>query len=202
MKVNYKIKIYPWARSYHIAQHEKNVLIYTINRTLWRENKFHWLGQFTTPKPVLFYALAKNTAVFSKLNSIKNLRVGSQIGTANVEFLEYQGFRKINRVSHLTQTIGMLLRGRLDLIIASPQHLKNAIVEYDMSLDALGIVADAFTSTPSFAMSLQTNIMTVNKFRQAFAKLKRKHNLCRIKYPMSDQCSSETINPRMIHSVD
>jgi len=35
---SYSIEVYPWARSYSIAQNNSNVLIYTILRTPFREN--------------------------------------------------------------------------------------------------------------------------------------------------------------------
>ena len=47
--IKYKIKVYPWARAYKIAQNRKNVLIYTIMRIPSREYLFKWIILFLVP---------------------------------------------------------------------------------------------------------------------------------------------------------
>lgn len=46
-KIECPIEVLPWARAYHIATSESNVLIFSMIRSNNRESKFHWLGKLS-----------------------------------------------------------------------------------------------------------------------------------------------------------
>ena len=190
MNLDYKIDVYPWARSYKTAQNRANVLIYTINRTANRESLFHWIGAFPLEKQVSFYALKSSVIKSSHYDDLKNLHVGIQIHTTEENFLLQQGFKNISRVSHLSQTIGMLLLGRIDLILVSQPQMEKALVEYGYLLEKITLVRHAYRPNPSFALSLQTAPEVVEKFRTAFAQLKRQRDICQIMQLTAPDCKA------------
>jgi len=59
-----QFEIYPWSRSYNLAQKKENTCIYSISRTVEREDKFQWTE-----------IIAKTNAHFIGLRSNKNIKI-------------------------------------------------------------------------------------------------------------------------------
>jgi len=172
-KIDYTMAVLPWARAYKLAKTRPNILIYTINHTTSRHKDFHWIGEFPSQATINFYAL--RSSKFELLNSsqLKNLRIGTQIATANDTYITDNGFKYISRVTHVRQTVGMLKLGRVDLVIASPDQITQAAKENGLPQESLIKVGYAFSSKPSIAVSLSTPEMTVKALQQAFIELKK-----------------------------
>lgn len=45
--------VLPWSRAYHIATHQKNVLIYSLRKTTKRADLFEWIGPLFHPESTL-----------------------------------------------------------------------------------------------------------------------------------------------------
>lgn len=192
--LDYTINAYPWARSYQIALKKKNVLIYTINRTPAREAKFHWIGRFPLTTEIAFYRLKSPLLINTDFTRLKELRVGTQINTANDQFLVQHDFKHISRVSHIKQTIGMLLLGRVDLIIGSKEQIKQELIASGHPLSTVEYVAPAFMSEPSLAMSKQTPIALVERLRTAYQQLLA-HDVCHIMQIPAANCKKSSALP-------
>lgn len=179
-ELDYSIAVLPWARAYKLATTEPNILIYTINRTNLRQEKFHWIARFPTDAEINFYALKKSKLANSDLSALKSLAIGTQIDTANDSFVTRNGFASISRVSHIRQTIGMLKIGRIKLVIASDHQIKRAAQEAGLDVNRLEKIAYAFSSTPSIAVSLSTPPATIEKLSAAYKKLTQENDLCQL----------------------
>ncbi len=179
-ELDYSIAVLPWARAYKLATTEPNILIYTINRTNLRQEKFHWIARFPTDAEINFYALKKSKLTNSDLSTLKTLAIGTQIDTANDNFVTQNGFNNISRVSHVRQTIGMLKIGRVKLVIASDHQVKRAAQESGLDINELEKIGYAFSSVPSIAVSLKTPIATVEKLRATYKKLAQENDLCQL----------------------
>lgn len=57
-----EINVYPWARTYEIAQTEPNTLIFSIARSPGREKRFQWAGT-VAPAQSCFFALRSRTDI-------------------------------------------------------------------------------------------------------------------------------------------
>ncbi|WP_435274906.1 hypothetical protein ACMAZF_16900 [Psychrobium sp. nBUS_13] len=150
---------------------------YEINRTNLRQEKFHWIARFPTDAKINFYALKKSKLTNSDLSALKTLAIGTQIDTANDNFVTQSGFNSISRVSHISQTIGMLKIGRIKLVIASDHQIKRAAQESRLDINELEKITYAFSSNPSIAMPLSTPPATIEKLSAAFKKLAQKNDL-------------------------
>ena len=179
-ELDYSIAVLPWARAYKLAQTKPNILIYTINRTNLRQEKFHWIARFPTDAKINYYALKESKLTNTSLSTLKTLPIGTQIDTANDDFVTQHGFNNISRVSHVRQTIGMLKIGRVKLVIASEHQIKRAAQESGLDFNELEEINYAFSSVPSIAVSLSTPPATVEKLRNAYKKLAQENDLCQL----------------------
>lgn len=163
-----------------MALTKPNVLIYTINHTASRHDKFHWITHIPIKVESNFYALADNQLPPQTKGSIKQLRVAALIDSVNDAYLTDNDFKKVSRVSRIKQTIGMLQRGRVDLVISSENALLKAIYQNELEPNDIVKIDTAFSSKPAIAMSLQTPKATVDKLRQAAKTLHKSQGLCKI----------------------
>ncbi len=167
------IQVYPWARSYAMALRQKNTLIYTINRTPERESKFKWIGLTASKKyNSSLYKLKSNHHIqATNLEGAKAYTVGVNIGDVNHELLKSEGFEYISAVSQRSQSIKMLMRNRIDLIVGSYPILWEEFKRLGESVDRIEVLLPFRVSQPFIAMSKQTPDALVNKLRSAYQRL-------------------------------
>lgn len=167
------IQVLPWARSYAMAQHQENVLIYTINRTPERESKFKWLGMVNAISQNSFmYKLKSNNKVtVNSIEDAKKYSVGVSLGSVNHEKLKSEGFEKISAVSQLNQSIKMLLRNRVDLIVGSYPILSEEFKKLGEPISSIEMQISFRESRPYMAISNNTSDQLVNKIRTAYQRL-------------------------------
>lgn len=92
---NDKIKIYPWARAYKIAQKQKNTLLFTMARTSPRESLFKWVGPIA-PRCIWLWKLKeREDIVIRSFEEAKNYSVGGPIGHAATQYIESLHFKVI-----------------------------------------------------------------------------------------------------------
>ncbi len=117
-----KFEVLPWARAYHIALNEENVIIFSMTRSPEREDKFNWIGELRNLK-YSFYALKSTTKNFiSNIEQAKKYKMVAVRGSFEAESLLKLGFVQ---GQNLTLTRGyleaweMLLKGRADMTYAN-----------------------------------------------------------------------------------
>jgi len=177
---NYTIELLPWARSYKLALSQPNVLIYTINHTPSRDSKFHWIARLPVLVQSNFYALKSAHLSNTTRQKMKTLRIATLIDSVNDAYLTNHGFKHISRVSHITQTVGMLKKKRVDVVISSENALKKALKDTNILFSEVERIGVALISRPSIAMSLKTPLTTVNKLKQLFLDIERQDDVCSI----------------------
>lgn len=182
---DYTLSILPWARSYQLALTEPNVLIYTINKTPTRENQFHWIAELPINVESNFYALRSNLPTTEKLTQ---LRIATLIDSVNDDFLTQNNYSRITRVSHIKQTVVMLSKQRVDLVISSEEAILQALKQAQMKRNDIIKVATAFTSKPAIAASLATPIARINKLKQTAQQIAEQENICQLMKVSPTQC--------------
>lgn len=191
--MDYTLALLPWARSYKMALTRPNVLIYTINKTPERSGKFHWVTQIPVKVESNFYALSRSPLANKQPSSLKELRIAALIESVNDDFLNRNEFNNISRVSKISQSVGMLKRQRVDLIISSENAILPALKNHNMKRSDIMKIGTAFSSKPAIALSLATPQSTVNKLRKAALELEEKEGLCQIMEIAPNEC---TTSPR------
>lgn len=125
-QIPYRITVYPWARSYHLAMTKPNVLIYSIFRTPEREPNFHWFCPIHQQTPVNVYKLKSNVTDISKLMPLKQAAIGVLRNDNSHTYMLKHGFKEQQNliVSGSEETnIKNLLNGKIDAIIQSREAL-------------------------------------------------------------------------------
>ena len=184
-RINYTIKSYPWARAYMVAQHEPNTLIYSINRTPQREEKFKWVGALA-PINVSIFSLAERSDIrVDDFDDLKQYKIGTVRDDAFESYLIGKGFD----VSDLERVAGdkayqrnylMLKLGRIDVM-----PMMDAVVNYvvgDVGDDPKKMlrrvisVPELSQNSCYIAASLKTPDDIVNKIRNVLEDFKRTSN--------------------------
>lgn len=168
-KLDYTIKIYPWARSYKLALENKNVLIFPMSRTAERESLFKWVGELIPIKYYLIKLKERKDIQINSLEDAKQYRIGVVREDVRAKFLIEKGFEvKVHGLQLVTsndQNIQKLLKKRIDLFPMSgigflPLCEKNNI---DCSLLEKAYLLEELSTGLWLAYNLETSDDLVEK---------------------------------------
>lgn len=91
--ISYHIEVAPWARAYHLALTEPNVLIYSIAKTTTRTEKFKWVGQIMALDYYLYGAIDSDVDFQTPLEALKQYQIGTVRDSAVYQYLQEKGFK-------------------------------------------------------------------------------------------------------------
>ncbi|WP_448549387.1 substrate-binding periplasmic protein [Thalassotalea fusca] len=137
-KLEYQIKLLPWARSYQLARSTPNTLIFSIFRSPEREVLFHWFCPIMPAEQGYLYRLAQNPYYLASLQDIRQYRIGVMREDLSHQFLRDNGFiERVNLDLSADEDINIkkLFNGRVDFVVQSPSAIK-------FRLNALGLSPD------------------------------------------------------------
>lgn len=178
-----KIRVYPWARAFHIALEKENVLIYTILCTTERKSKFKWIGPIIPGEEFYFYKNSeRKDIIINKLEDAKVYKIGVIRNSAHTEFLLENGFNKelIFNISIQKYNLTKLVNNRVDLIISTDKNVS-------IQAKRLGVPSQQFEKTILLfkkdcymAFSKNTSDEIVEKTRESFFQLKESGEIMKI----------------------
>mgnify|MGYP000905289697 CR=1 FL=1 len=115
-----QFKLYPWARTYKLAENNPNTFIYSIGRSPEREDKFIWLIPVVKFK-LGFVKLSSRTDIEIKhLDDAKKWIIAAQRHDMATDYLEEHGFDKSNHLiltTDIQSSWQLLISGKVDLVI-------------------------------------------------------------------------------------
>lgn len=118
VNVDANIEIYPWARSYQIAQEPNNTLIFCMLRDESRENKFQWIGKLLAINSYLVSLKTNKEFSINSIDDAKKYSIGSIREDLAEHYLRKNGFIE-NKNLYLSGDYKvlwhMLYSGRTDL---------------------------------------------------------------------------------------
>ncbi|MES9962475.1 MAG: transporter substrate-binding domain-containing protein [Candidatus Sedimenticola sp. 20ELBAFRAG] len=167
--LDYTIKVLPWARAYQIAQNKRDTLIFSISRTEAREPMFKWVDTVISLDYHLYKLKTRTDINIKTLQDADEYRIGVLTNDVRHEYLKEQGLSRLAPVPSNSQNLGMLIRGRIDLLPMSNIGLqalcqKEAV---DCAQFERAYKLDAFSSGLYFAYSKFTEDEIVVKTRSA-----------------------------------
>ncbi|SFD14734.1 substrate-binding periplasmic protein [Pseudoalteromonas denitrificans] len=159
--ITYKTHVYPWARSFQIAAHRKNTLIYSIYKTDERANKFYWYCPITRPTPMHFYKMSKNTSIqVNNIEQAKQFVIGLIRGDWSQAYLQDLDFKvgeQLDLAAEMSINTNKLIAGRIDLII-------NSDLGMALELQKMNLPINSVTKLFTIDLSGQAEIcMAINK---------------------------------------
>jgi polar amino acid transport system substrate-binding protein len=115
-KLEYTLKIQPWARVYNTALQKENVLLLSIARFKQREALFNWIGPVVKFDYFLYGLAEMKIPEQMKLSEIKKYKIAIIRKTALQQYLTSKDFNNYYLVNNSAQAIKMLFSKRVDLV--------------------------------------------------------------------------------------
>ncbi|WP_072786626.1 substrate-binding periplasmic protein [Duganella sacchari] len=170
--LTYSVQVYPWARAFHLARSQPNVLIFSIVRTPEREAQFHWLAQLAPRSTYLYKLKTRHDIQVRTVEDLRPYRIAATRGDIVEEQLHQFGLTA-DLAAGDASSIRKLMAGRVDLMVASELSIKGicgrtqvrcALLERTMPMPGL--------TEYYVAASLSTPAATVQALRTGLEKLK------------------------------
>lgn len=184
--LEYEISMVPWARAIHSINKNKNVLVYSMTRSIGRKDTYHWIGDIWEGKINLYGHRDRLKAWPLALAEIKKLKVGASRGSVSSNHLESNGFDNIVTTKSIDNYMKLLERGRIDLF----PHLGFSV---NMVADRLGFdktklisVLELSAISPNLALAAgkNTDVKIVKRLRLAYKKIKQSSRYDEIMAPL------------------
>jgi len=172
-----KVEIFPWARSYQIAQDYENTLIFSMFRDESREQKFQWLGKLLTLNSYLVALKSSKNFSINTIADAKQYSVGSVREDLAEHYLKEHGFVE-NENLYLSSDYKvlwhMLYSGRTDLAFTN-----DILWQHELEGTGLGPSKIKFVyQIPNFAAdlylaaSLDIDKVTIERLKSALSQMK------------------------------
>ncbi|MBH0028939.1 transporter substrate-binding domain-containing protein [Pseudoalteromonas sp. SWN29] len=172
------IQMYPWARAYKIASELKNTFIYSLARTVERENKFYWIapvGKFHLG----FISLAgRCDIIINNTEQAKNYKIAMQRNDFSTQTLSKLGFEVV-LTSDIQKSYDLLLAKKVDLIVDDPLYMQQMSDYLKLEKGYLNFIykIDELTVDAYLAANKETNSDLIEKLQAAFLKVKEDKGL-------------------------
>lgn len=111
-KLEYDIRMLPWARAYDEAQTKSNTCVYTTAYTEARKNEFKWILTLSEDEWVLL-SLKDYPHDLKSIDDAKKYRIGGYTGDGKTNYLISNGF-KVDVVGDDKLNLRKLFLGRID----------------------------------------------------------------------------------------
>ncbi len=174
MKINYKIKVQSWNRSYQNALNDKNVLIYTIIRTPQREKLFKWVRPLAHAGVSSLYKLKTNKEL--RLRNLKEARefngnILTNTNSMDHIWLEANGFTNLDIAPDVEASIKKIFYGRAPLIIFNNSNIDEEFANAGFDVKDVELVLPLFQTPPYMALSLSTDNDILIKIQNSYDEL-------------------------------
>ncbi|WP_414828165.1 substrate-binding periplasmic protein [Alteromonas sp. H39] len=173
------IDVMPWSLAYQYAVSTPGTFIFSIGRNEQREPLFHWIGNIA--RETLYFWTLSNSGIArgEDIRDFRHYRIAVVKDATTHQYLSNQGFQNLYLMSSTESNIDessrvrMLLKGRADIMIASSDHMQNAIASLGMPERSLEVVyrAQELDTNLNIAISAPTDEQIVAKYQLAFQKL-------------------------------
>lgn len=181
LKTNYQPMMLPWDTAYQRALKEENVVLFTMERTREREDKFHFIGPLGA-NTTYIYALRENN------NPLPNLEAARQaIGIATTtnwfseQMLKEKGFTNLLSNPDPLDAIKLMVSGKAELGIFTDLTFPQICAEAGVSPEAFKPVLELQQSEYFIAISKSTKEPVVDQWRNSFERLQKEGVIDRLR---------------------
>ena len=159
-QLTYSINLYPWARSYKLAESKKNHLIYALYKTPERAKHFHWFCPITKPIALYFMKIKDSAPHIENIEQAKHYKIGVVRQDAPNIYLSRYGFIKGKNLYEATNEINnmqKLLNGDVDFIVQSKQSIAYRLAALKLPLDSIQATIALPKDNNDICMALNIN---------------------------------------------
>jgi len=185
-EIPHTMHLYPWARSYRLAQQQANVCIFSLNRIPEREPLFKWVAQLAETYSAL-YSLKSRTLKIRSLDEAKEKYIGAAIRNGVYhQLLIRNGFEENKNVYVVSDTdalVKLFYSGtKIDFILADDIVLDRLVKKLNFDSDAFQrqFYLDLAPLKDYIACSPLTHDKSVERLKAAFITIKDNGDLAKI----------------------
>ncbi len=165
-----RIRLYPWARSFHLVQNTPSAFIFSIARTQEREARFFWIAPVAKFKLALVSLNNGRLPQVTDWSQLSNYRFAVQRGDVGMTWLESKGLTEGNELVVCTDIAcswEYLDKGVVDFIIEDPELISATAEQTDLpsnrfttnvvipELEVVGYLAANRSTPPDVVARLQ-----------------------------------------------
>jgi polar amino acid transport system substrate-binding protein len=174
------IRIMDWDDAYATALRESNVILFTMDKTPEREDKFHFIGPLGS-NVASFYANRDNMTVPVDIEQAKSY---SSIATTTdwftEQYLKEEGFENLSSNADPLQAVKLLADQKADLAVFTDVTLPELCKEAGVDIDSFTPVLELLSTDYYIAISKTTDVKTVEDWQKAFATIKERGELAKL----------------------
>jgi polar amino acid transport system substrate-binding protein len=166
--IDYQIDVYPWARSYRMAQEIPNVAIYSMGRNEERERLFKWVGVIVNREVFLYKLKGRPEIKANTLADLKPYRLGGIREGARTMYLKKEGL-PVEEATDDASNLKKLQSKRIDAFPIDEPNLVYLSERNGIDFDSMErlLKLEKMSSDLYMAFSLTTPDETVDKCRAA-----------------------------------
>jgi len=181
--INQSIQLYPWARTYKLATTRKNVIVFSLARIPDRESKFIWIGQLHEETYNFLTAKTNKDLRIKSLDEAKKYSIAVTRSSVADHLLTRLGFEHLEKTASFDQCIAMVIKNRIDLILASKHAIKYRVTNSKLVLENLISVFElkGHSTGLYLAMSADSDPQLVDKLKTAFETIKSRGTIEKLK---------------------
>jgi polar amino acid transport system substrate-binding protein len=178
-EVNYSIEVLPWARAYHLALTEPNILIYSLAKTAMRADKFKWVGRIIALDYYLYGSADSNINSQTTLDELKKYRIGTVRDSAVFQYLQKNGFNQLTTVVKGRQNVLLFQQNRIDFFPANKSSFQAICQQDSFNCNGLQPIYKLDVSAVDLyiAFSSLTDDTIVKKVRVAYKQVMEKRKI-------------------------
>lgn len=160
-----------WDEAYQRALKEKNVVLFTMEKTAEREGKFNFIGPLGN-NTTYFYALADKEITITDLKDAKHaIGIATTTNWFTEQMLKDQGFTNLLSNTDPLETIKCLKESKAELGVFTDLTFPQLCMEAGFAPDAFKPVFELTHTEYYIAISKSTDPETVELWENAYKKL-------------------------------
>jgi polar amino acid transport system substrate-binding protein len=190
--------VYPWARTYFLAQNRPNTLIYSMSRSKARESQFVWIGELMRRDDRFYRAVGRRSVAPVSIDDIKAHYPVCVVNKDIVEDdLRRQGFmlnKNYMTTGSFLDCMKMVQTGAVPLLVNSPMNLAWELKKHARDVHTTFepvLPLDSASQEPLYlAASMGTPPTVVKRLRAAFQNLQQTGQIEQIRRQFMEQTRS------------
>jgi polar amino acid transport system substrate-binding protein len=180
---NIDLQILPWARAYRTALNQPNTLIFSLSRTLSRENLFIWGGKLTK-EDIYAWGLKENFKTsITDIQQLKKYKIAVANSSSTAQYFQQHEYPYLYILGSPEQSLQMLYLNRVDIITGTKNTLKVRANKLNLDISNLKVIMpiSVINHDLYFAFSLNSDEKVVSKYIDAYHQIKSSGILDKLK---------------------
>ncbi|TWX46564.1 substrate-binding periplasmic protein [Colwellia hornerae] len=177
------LRVLPWARAYKTAINQANTLIFSLSRTLLREDSFIWGGKLMTEDVYAWGLKEKFQTPITNIKQLRKYKIAVTNSSSTAQHFQQQQYPYLHVLGSPEQSLQMLYINRVDIITGTKNTLTARASELNLDITKLKkmISLSAVNHDLYFAFSLNSDEEIVTKYMDAYKTIKNNGILDKLK---------------------